>query len=242
MRRLVLASAFLALAARPAAAAMVIFEDGRFLHVKGFEVVEDEVTLSLPEGGSMTIPLERVDRIVDDEVDHEALREPPPPGEAPRAVRRSVRGSAVPGALKGTPYGSMILAASKEHRIDPSLLAAVIRVESNFVPHAISRKGARGLMQLMPSTARRFGVRSVFDPRENIRGGAAYLGELAERFGERAVERILAAYNAGERAVEAYGGVPPYRETRDYVRRVTALWDSAHEASKSPAAVPAASS
>jgi soluble lytic murein transglycosylase-like protein len=81
-------------------------------------------------------------------------------------------------------------------------------------------------MQLMPSTARRLGVRSPFDPRDNIRGGVAYLAELAERFGEKNADLILAAYNAGEQAVEEYGGVPPYRETRDYVRRVLALWGS----------------
>jgi soluble lytic murein transglycosylase-like protein len=79
-------------------------------------------------------------------------------------------------------------------------------------------------MQLMPATARRLGVTSPFDPAQNVRGGAAYLSELAERYGETKVELILAAYNAGEGAVEAYGGVPPYRETREYVRRVGRLW------------------
>ncbi len=78
----------------------------------------------------------------------------------------------------------------------------------------------------MPATARRLGVKSVFDPRENIRAGAAYLAELAERFGEMNADLILAAYNAGEHAVDEYGGIPPYRETRDYVRRVLALWGS----------------
>jgi soluble lytic murein transglycosylase-like protein len=82
-------------------------------------------------------------------------------------------------------------------------------------------------MQLMPATARRLGVKSPFDPRDNIRGGAAYLAELAVRFGETNADLILAAYNAGENAVEEFGGVPPYRETRDYVKRVLALWGSA---------------
>jgi soluble lytic murein transglycosylase-like protein len=82
-------------------------------------------------------------------------------------------------------------------------------------------------MQLMPATARRLGVRYVFDARENIQAGTAYLAQLAERFGEDAAELILAAYNAGERAVEEHGGVPPYRETREYVRRVTAFWKGA---------------
>ena len=120
----------------------------------------------------------------------------------------------------------MILAAAQEHRVDPGLISAVIRVESNFSARAVSPKGARGLMQLMPATARRLGVARPFDPAENIRGGTAYLSQLANRFGETQVELILAAYNAGEHAVESYGGVPPYRETRDYVRKVAALWDS----------------
>ena len=79
-------------------------------------------------------------------------------------------------------------------------------------------------MQLMPATARRLGVRKSFDPVENVGGGALYLSRLAERFGEHEVEKILAAYNAGEAAVETYKGVPPYRETREYVQKVMALW------------------
>ena len=82
-------------------------------------------------------------------------------------------------------------------------------------------------MQLMPAPARRLGVSQPFDPGQNVRGGAAYLSELAERYGETDVDRILAAYNAGEGAVEAYGGVPPFRETRNYVRRVASLWTEA---------------
>jgi hypothetical protein len=224
-------SAFSAFSALPARAVLVVFGDGRFLHVKDFEVVEEKVTLRLEGGGSMTISLQRVDRIVDDEVDHTP---PPPPVAASPALPsppRSVRSFAAEAALPGSPYDPLIREAAREHRIDPALIAAVIRVESNFVARAVSRKGARGLMQLMPSTARRLGVRRAFDPRENIRGGAAYLAELAERFGERAADRILAAYNAGERAVESYGGIPPYRETRDYVRKVTAIWDAAHAVS-----------
>ena len=132
-----------------------------------------------------------------------------------------------------SPYSAEILEAAKSYRIDPALIAAVIRAESNFVPSAVSRKGARGLMQLMPATARRLGVARHFDPKENILGGTAYLAELAERYGDTAVELILAAYNAGERAVEEYGGVPPYRETLAYVRRVTDFWASARAAAGS---------
>jgi hypothetical protein len=214
--------------------ALVVFGDGRLLRVDAFGLEgADRIVLALPGGGQMTIPLELVDRIVDEEYER------PQPGNAGDGAtlasapdagpRRSVR------AFEETlpvvsPYAKEILEAARLHRIDPALIAAVIKAESNFVPSAISPKGARGLMQLMPATARRMGVRRDFDPRENIRGGTAYLAELAGRFGETAVELILAAYNAGERAVEDFGGVPPYRETQAYVKKVTALWRDARAA------------
>jgi soluble lytic murein transglycosylase-like protein len=227
-----------------AAASLVVFEDGRHLRVASYEVVDDDrLTVGLIGGGSMTIPLDVVERIVDEEYE----RPVPVPesvaadlaSEVPAPERRSVRAfsknlSSSPGLSSSSaasffssmpsPFSSQILEAAKRHRIDPALIAAVIRAESNGFPRAVSRKGARGLMQLMPATARRLGVKSAFDPRENIRAGTAYLAELAERFGETNADLILAAYNAGEHAVEEHGGVPPYRETRDYVRRVLALW------------------
>jgi len=218
----------LLLAALPADGALVVFGDGRHLRVESYVLESEEsIVLSLPGGGRMTIPLELVDRIVDEEYERplpsaDASRAGGPPGP-PRPSVRAVSGSLPAGA----PYSKEILEAAKKHRIDPALVAAVIRAESNFVPSAVSRKGARGLMQLMPATARRMGVRRDFDPRENIAGGTAYLAELAERFGDDAAELILAAYNAGERAVEEFGGVPPYRETRAYVKKVTELWRGA---------------
>ena len=235
------------LSAPSAAASLVVFGDGRHLRVANYEVVEgDRHTVDLVGGGSMTIPLDVVERIVDEEYERPPVSSEGSaadlPSEAPQTAPRSVRvfsespspglsssGSSAPAASSvssscSSPFSPQILEAAKEHRIDPALIAAVIRAESNGYPRAVSRKGARGLMQLMPATARRLGVKSAFDPRENIRAGAAYLAELAERFGETNAEVILAAYNAGEHAVEEYGGVPPYRETREYVRRVLALW------------------
>ncbi len=108
-----------------------------------------------------------------------------------------------------------------EYGLDPRLVIAVIEVESGFDPRARSPKGAMGLMQLMPQTARRFGVKDPWDPVQNLRGGMAYLRWLLDRFdGDLAL--VLAGYNAGEKAVERYRGVPPYRETRRYVQRITA--------------------
>ena len=103
--------------------------------------------------------------------------------------------------------------------MEPELIDAVIRQESGYDPYAVSHKGAKGLMQLMPATAKRFGVKDVFDPAENVQGGVKYLRQLLDRYdGDRRL--ALAAYNAGEGAVDRFGGVPPYRETQDYVDRI----------------------
>jgi hypothetical protein len=109
-----------------------------------------------------------------------------------------------------------------EYRLDPELVLAVVRVESNFNPGARSTKNAQGLMQLIPETAARFGVENVWDPEQNLRGGMAYLRWLLDRF-EGNVTLALAGYNAGEGAVERYRGIPPFEETKDYVKRIIAM-------------------
>lgn len=111
---------------------------------------------------------------------------------------------------------------SLRHRIDPDLVKAIIKIESNFDPWAVSCKGAMGLMQLMPATASRFGVDDAWDPSQNIEGGARYLDFLLDRFDDNR-ELALAAYNAGEGAVSRYNGIPPYPETQAYVRHVMRL-------------------
>lgn len=117
------------------------------------------------------------------------------------------------------PYADLIRASAVEHGVDPGLVKAIIRAESNFDRQAVSRKGAQGLMQLMPDTAFRYRVRNPFDPADNIRGGVQYLRFLHETFPGR-LPLIVAAYNAGENAVLRHGGIPPYRETQQYVSRV----------------------
>lgn len=113
--------------------------------------------------------------------------------------------------------------AAERHQVDADLIHAIVRVESNYNPFAVSHKGARGLMQLIPATARRFGVSNSFDPRDNLDGGIRYLKYLMGLF-KGDLRLSLAAYNAGEMAVTRNGGVPPYRETQDYVRKITALY------------------
>jgi hypothetical protein len=115
-------------------------------------------------------------------------------------------------------YDALIDDAARAHSLDPKLVKSVMLVESAFNPSAVSRKGARGLMQLMPETARHHGVENSFDPAQNIRGGAKHLSYLMGLFGND-LPRSLAAYNAGENAVLRHGGIPPYEETRIYVHK-----------------------
>ncbi len=114
----------------------------------------------------------------------------------------------------------MIREVSDRYRVDPALVRAVIQTESNWNTSAISRKGARGLMQLVPGTAQQLGVNNAFDPKQNLDGGVRYLHTLLERYNGD-LDKALAAYNAGPGAVDRAGGVPQYRETREYVRKVT---------------------
>lgn len=117
--------------------------------------------------------------------------------------------------------GAMLEAAARRHALDPELVRAVVAVESGFHPGAVSNKGAQGLMQLMPATARSLGVKDAFDPADNLDGGSRHLRALIDRYGGD-VKRALAAYNAGVGAVARHGGIPPYPETRAYVAKVLA--------------------
>jgi soluble lytic murein transglycosylase-like protein len=129
---------------------------------------------------------------------------------------------------------------AERYQVDPLLVRSVIEVESNYNPAAVSPKGAQGLMQLMPQTARRFAVKNAFSPWENIDGGVRYLKYLIDLYGNREAPETLAlaAYNAGEGAVLKHGGVPPYQETTDYVRKVAKNWKDARAEAERSAVAP----
>jgi len=129
-----------------------------------------------------------------------------------------------PSLQRSAAYSHIIDGAALANRLEPALVTAVILAESGGDPRAVSKRGARGLMQLMPATARRYGVSNVFDPEENIRAGSHYLHDLAERY-QNDLELVLAAYNAGPEAVDRQGGrIPPFRETLEYVPRVLQIY------------------
>jgi soluble lytic murein transglycosylase-like protein len=130
------------------------------------------------------------------------------------------------------PYGEQIRAAASRNGLDPLLVASIISVESNFNSRAISPKSAFGLMQLRPRTAAELSVRNLFDPAQNIEAGTHYLKELLDRYGQN-LALALAAYNAGPDRVARYRGVPPFRETQDYIRRVNARLEKQKTANRS---------
>jgi Transglycosylase SLT domain len=191
---------------------LAVFVDGRILPVAGARVIGDgRIHLDLKGGGSLEVPLSRLDRVIEDEV--EAAPEPiPKPGCRPGFEPQPL--------AEGTPFSKEILAASRAADLHPRLVAAVVEAESAFNPFALSKVGAGGLMQLMPSVWLPQQVANPYDPRTNLRLGCQHLKALLERFGDLSL--ALAAYNAGAATVEKSGGVPPYRETRDFVRRVLA--------------------
>jgi len=204
------ASLVLALQLSGAAAAqtLVEFTDGRTLEVGQVERQDAMTLLRLEGGGSIAVPSARIAN----------WSELPKP--APAATARRLGQDQLWRRAAGE-FAQLIGAAAARHGVDPALLTAVAQVESAFDPSAVSPKGAGGLMQLMPATAQRFGVDDVFDVAQNVEGGTRYLAWLLDRF-EGSRELALAGYNAGEGAVDRYGGIPPYRETRSYVTQVLA--------------------
>ena len=192
-------------------AKIVTFTDGRILKAADAYLDGDAIVIELRGGGTMRVPATRVDRVIADEVD-EDTSPIPEFNDCPWAWD----GEELPAEM---PFSTQIMTAAQEADIHPWLLVAVVRAESNFDPRAVSRAGAAGLTQLMPGTASDRGVTDVFDPVQNLEAGAGYLRAMIEKFDSLTL--ALAAYNAGPSTVERYEGVPPYRETRQYVRKVT---------------------
>jgi soluble lytic murein transglycosylase-like protein len=220
-RILVLALSPILFGAAPAWAELVVLTDGNVLKVTAYEAAGEQASLTLSFGGRMTIPIERVERVVDDEV------VPAPPAEEVAAAVADAPSPPIPlrfaedQPVPEGPYGALIYETAKRHSVNPQIVAAVIRQESAGNRRAVSHKGARGLMQLMPATAIRFGVRKehLYEPEHNIEAGVRYLSWLLDQF-PNDLAKVLAAYNAGENAVIRYQGIPPYKETRNYVKRI----------------------
>lgn len=189
---------------------VVVFDDGRALEVLSWEASGDDALLSLEGGSRLVVPLSRIRSV-------ERLREI----ETEMEPVIAVGGTPAAWIAAAGEFAEAIAGTAERYGLDPALLAAVAAVESNFDPYAISHKGACGILQLIPETAERFGVDDMFDAEQNLDGGAGYLRWLLDRFNGR-TELALAAYNAGEGAVDRHGGIPPYPETRAYVKRVMA--------------------
>jgi membrane-bound lytic murein transglycosylase B len=203
-----------------ASAEIVFMTSGSTLSVKSHTTEGDVVTLLLRSGGQVTCDRTLIDKIVPDEVPH-----PDPAEEAARAQAAAAAASPSPskGAqLRDTVYSNLITAAAETHGVDPLLVQALIQVESNYRPRARSSKGAMGLMQLLPSVAREYNVRNAYDPASNIDAGVRKLKTLIESM-QGDLSLALAAYNAGEGAVARFKGIPPYRETQNYVSRILSL-------------------
>lgn len=206
--RTVLAALGVLAAGAPVSAEIVVLTSGRIMSVKGHRFEGESIVLSLRSGGEVVCDRSLIREVLPDEVPH------------PEPMSADLRQAPAADVLRSTPYGEIIATVSKAHGVDPLLVHALIQVESNYRPRARSPKGAMGLMQLMPATAREYKVRNPFDPKANIEAGIKHLKTLIDRFG---VELALAAYNAGEGAVRKFNGIPPYRETRNYVSRILSL-------------------
>ncbi len=195
----------------PARAELVFFSSGRSMSVKGHRTEGNSVVLMLRAGGEIVCEPSTIARIAPDEVPY-----PEPEAEAPAPTAQPG-----PVAAATVPYGEIIERLAREQHVDAKLVRAVIQVESAYNERARSKKGAMGLMQLMPSTARQYSVSDPYDPQSNIEAGIKHLKSLLDRL--PSLKLAIAAYNAGEAAVQRFRGVPPYPETQDYVAKVLNL-------------------
>lgn len=195
----------LLLCAPSARAEYIVLQSGLRLHVTGYQLLGEKYHLQL-QGGWMDVSVADVVKIEPEEV-FAPIVQPPPAAPVPTA------------GANQPPYHEFVLAAASHYGVDAELISSVMEVESHFNPRAISAKNARGLMQLLPETAARLGVKDIFDPKENIDAGTHYLHDLLQLYNND-LTLALAAYNAGPDKVQKYGNVPPYRETQSYVKQV----------------------
>lgn len=204
------------LAAGSAHADTLYFANGRTLAVKAYRVDGTVMTVTLRGGGQATFDAAIVTRVAPSEVPEpeEAPVETEAPGLPPAAAPTIVLDQPPAGTR---PFAALIEAVAEKNGVPIGLVHAVVQAESNYQPRARSSAGARGLMQVMPKTGAGLGVRNLYDPAANLDAGVRYLKSL---LGEFELGQALAAYNAGPNAVRKFGGIPPYRETHDYVRRV----------------------
>ena len=197
-----------------AQADILVLTSGGTMPVKSYRVDGELITVTLRRGGEATFDRALVARIAEDEVP-----EPAPEPEAALAATVSLPSGPSLEQLSQRPYAEMIESAAARHGVNPALVHAVVRAESNYQPRARSTKGARGLMQVLPSTGRQLGAGNLFDPQSNLDAGVRYLKGLLSEFD---LPLAVAAYNAGPATVRRYGGMPPFAETRTYVERVLA--------------------
>jgi soluble lytic murein transglycosylase-like protein len=203
--------------ASEARADIVVFKNGRSMSVKTCRIDAEQAIMLLREGGEVTFPASIIARVDRDEVPYPepAVEAAATPANVPAA---SVQQALVPEELlNARPFANLISTISAANNVDARLVHAVIEQESGYQARARSKKGARGLMQLMPDTARQYGVRNSYDPKANIEAGIKHLKDLMSRLD---LPLALAAYNAGEATIRRYGGLPPYPETQTYVRNI----------------------
>jgi Transglycosylase SLT domain len=209
-----------------ARAETAFFDNGNSISVRSHRIEGDSVVLMLRDGGEMISNSSSIVRFGPDDPKDPKYVQPAAatmPDPTPTPVSTPLLASTPALASTSTsvaPYGELIDKLSEMYSVPSNLVHAVIQVESGYDERAVSRTGAKGLMQLMPATARRFNVDDPFDARQNIEGGVRYLRQLLDQF---PLKLAVAAYNAGENAVRRFRGVPPYAETRGYVARVLRL-------------------
>ena len=216
LRRAALVLSLLVLLAPSLRAEYIVLRTGLRLHVTGYQLMGDKYRLQMT-GGKLEVSAADVAAI-----EPEDVFTPLPAAVTPPAAQPL--------------YRDLVEAAAKRYNVDADLITSVIAVESNFDPKAVSRKNARGLMQLLPETAAQLGVKNIDDPAENIDAGTRYLRDLLQKYNND-VALALAAYNAGPDKVQLYGRVPPYAETISYVKRVKRGYEKSK--SQAPAKTPA---